>query len=112
VEQVYHQRVHSETKQAPLARFLAAGPPVPTPAALLAEAFRWAEWRTVGKTATVSLHGNLYEVDPALAGSKVELVFDPLREVSRNGSYAQPRIMLSADLGLLRGDPFRLSEFA
>jgi len=77
VEQVYHQRVHSETKQAPLARFLAAGPPVPTPAALLAEAFRWAEWRTVGKTATVSLHGNLYEVDPALAGSKVELVFDP-----------------------------------
>jgi len=29
VEQVYHQRVHSETRQAPLARFLAAGPPVP-----------------------------------------------------------------------------------
>ena len=33
--------------------------------------------RTVTKTATVSLHGNLYEVDPAFAGSKVELVFDP-----------------------------------
>ena len=47
VEQVYHQRVHSETKQAPLRRFLAAGPPVPTPAALLTEAFRWGEWRTV-----------------------------------------------------------------
>jgi putative transposase len=31
----------------------------------------------VTKTATVSLHGNLYEVDPAFAGSKVELVFDP-----------------------------------
>ena len=77
VEQVYHPRVHSETGQPPLARFLAAGPPVPTPAALLAEAFRWSEWRTVGKTATVSLHGNLYEVDPALAGTKVELIFDP-----------------------------------
>jgi putative transposase len=77
VEQVYHQRVHTETGMAPLARFLAAGPPVPTPAALLAEAFRWGEWRTVTKTATVSLHGNLYEVDPALAGAKVELVFDP-----------------------------------
>ena len=77
VEQVYHQRVHTETGQAPLARFLAAGPPVPTPAALLTEAFRWGEWRTVTKTATVSLHGNLYEVDPALAGSRVELVFDP-----------------------------------
>jgi putative transposase len=43
----------------------------------LAEAFRWGEWRTVTKTATVSLHGNLYEVDPALAGARVELVFDP-----------------------------------
>ena len=29
------------------------------------------------KTATVGLHGNLYEVDAALAGRKVELVFDP-----------------------------------
>jgi len=77
VEQVYHPRVHSETGQAPLARFLAAGAPVPTPAALLLEAFRWSEWRTVTKTAMVSLHGNLYEVDPALAGAKVELVFDP-----------------------------------
>jgi putative transposase len=62
---------------APLARFLAAGPPAPTPAELLTEAFRWGEWRTVTKTATVSLHGNLYEVDPALAGARVELVFDP-----------------------------------
>jgi len=77
VEQVYHPRVHSETQMAPLARFLAAGPPAPTPAGLLTEAFRWSEWRTVTKTATVSLHGNLYEVDPALAGARVELTFDP-----------------------------------
>jgi putative transposase len=56
---------------------LAAGPPAPTPAALLCEAFRWSQWRTVTKTATVSLHGNIYEVDPALAGARVELVFDP-----------------------------------
>jgi putative transposase len=77
VEQVYHQRVHTETQTPPLARFLAAGPPVPTPAVLLGEAFRWGEWRTVTKTATVSLQGNLYEVDAALAGTKVELVFDP-----------------------------------
>ena len=77
VEQVYHQRVHTETDMPPLQRFLAAGPPVPTPAGLLSEAFRWGEWRTVTKTATVSLHGNHYEVDAALAGAKVELVFDP-----------------------------------
>ena len=77
VEQVYHQRVHTETGMTPLARFLAAGPPVPTPAGLLTEAFRWGEWRTVTSTATVSLHGNLYQVDAALAGTRVELVFDP-----------------------------------
>ena len=29
------------------------------------------------KTATVSLHNNVYQVDPILIGRKVELVFDP-----------------------------------
>jgi putative transposase len=77
VETVYHRRVHSETGQAPLARWLAGGPfPVPAPADL-AEAFRWSEYRTVSKTALVSLHGNRYQVDPLLVGRKVELVFDP-----------------------------------
>jgi putative transposase len=41
------------------------------------EAFFWAERRTVTKTATVSLHGNAYQVDELLIGRKVELVFDP-----------------------------------
>jgi len=77
VETVYHRRPHSETGQPPLARWLAAGPPtLPTPAQLH-EAFLWSERRTVTKTATVSLHGNLYEVDAALVGRRVELVFDP-----------------------------------
>lgn len=77
VETVYHQRVHSETDQQPLERFLAAGPlAVPTPAQLR-EAFLWSEHRAVTKTATVSLHGNTYEVDAALIGRRVELVFDP-----------------------------------
>src|SRR5674476_1010305 len=77
VETVYHQRVHSETGQTPLARFTTADPPViPTPAALH-EAFLWSETRLVAKTATVSLFGNTYEVDAALVGRRVELVFDP-----------------------------------
>jgi putative transposase len=77
LEVVYHRRAHSKTGQTPLARFDAAGaPPLPTPA-LLREAFLWSQERTVTKTATVSLHGNQYEVDPALVGRKVELVFDP-----------------------------------
>jgi putative transposase len=76
-ETVYHTRPHSETGQPPLARWEAGGPfPVPA-AADLAEAFRWSEWRTVTKTATVSMHGNRYQVDPGLAGRRVELVFDP-----------------------------------
>lgn len=77
VEVDYHRRVHSETKAAPLQRFLAGGPPgLPTPA-LLREAFLWSAQRSVTKTATVSLHGNHYEVDAALVGRRCELLFDP-----------------------------------
>ncbi len=77
LEVVYHRRVHSETEQTPLGRFDAAGvPALPTPA-LLREAFLWSQERTVTKTATVSLHANSYEVDAALVGQKVELIFDP-----------------------------------
>ncbi len=77
VETVYHQRVHSETGQAPLARFLAGGAVLTPSPTQLREAFRWSEHRAVTKTATVSLHGNTYEVDAALVGRRVELVFDP-----------------------------------
>ena len=77
VEARYHHRPHRETKQTPLERFTAAGiPEVPGPE-LLREAFLWAETRTVTKTAMISLHGNHYEVDPALVGRRVQLVFDP-----------------------------------
>lgn len=77
VEGVYHARPHSETGQAPLERFLRNGSPaLPTPE-VLREAFLWSEQRQVTKTATVSLFGNVYEVDAALVGHKVELVFDP-----------------------------------
>jgi len=76
-ETVYHAREHSETGQAPLARWEAGSPfPLPAPGDL-ADAFRWSEHRTVTKTATVSMHGNRYQVDPVLTGRRVELVFDP-----------------------------------
>jgi putative transposase len=77
VETRYHHRPHRETGQSPLARFTAPGiPEIPTPAQLR-EAFLWSETRTVTKTAMVSLHGNHYEVDPALVGRRIQLVFDP-----------------------------------
>jgi putative transposase len=96
-ETVYHIREHSETGQPPLARWEAGGPfPVPAGPAL-AEAFRWSEWRTVTRTATVSMHGNRYQVDPALAGRRVELVFDPfdltvlsVRSGGRDAGVATP----------------------
>jgi putative transposase len=77
VETVYHRAVHSETAQTPLARFAAGGQPRYATADELHEAFLWSETRTVTKTATVSLFANTYEVDAALVGRKVELVFDP-----------------------------------
>jgi putative transposase len=82
VESVYHHRVHSETGQTPLARWhegwqrLGHGPMMAS-ADALTEAFLWSAQRTVTKTATVSLHANTYQVDPALVGRRVELVFSP-----------------------------------
>jgi putative transposase len=77
VEGVYHHREHAETGQAPMERFLSGAPPrLPSPTELR-EAFLWAEHRQVTKQAMVSLFGNRYQVDPALVGATVELVFDP-----------------------------------
>jgi putative transposase len=80
-ETVYHRRVHSETGQPPLARFEAGwphdtGPRLPG-AQALRQAFLWVQTRQVTKTATVSLLGNTYAVDPALVGRQVELAYDP-----------------------------------
>jgi putative transposase len=77
VESVYHRQVHSATGQAPLERFLSAGAPTPASPEQLREAFLWAEWRIVTKTGSVGLFKNHYEVDAALVGERVELVFDP-----------------------------------
>lgn len=99
VETVYHQREHSETGQPPLQRFLAGfpdggGPTLPSPAQLH-EAFLWSQRRTVTKTATISLSGNSYEVDAALVGRRVEVVFDPF-DLTRLEVRYQGRPMGSA----------------
>ncbi len=79
LETVCHLAVHSETGEAPAARWAKAAPAgraVPDPAALR-EAFLWSERRKAPKTALVSLHGNSCQVDAWLAGRTIELVFDP-----------------------------------
>jgi putative transposase len=75
--QVANRRVHAETGQTPIGRFQASGPPRQADPALLREAFRWSVTRRVTRTATVPLQGNAYAVDPALAGRRVELRYDP-----------------------------------
>jgi putative transposase len=90
VRAVYHARVHSETGQTPQARWAAAAPLPPPDPALLKEAFSWSAVRQVRKTATVSVEGNTYSVDPFLVGRKVELVFNPF-DMTRMEVYWQGR---------------------
>lgn len=98
LEGVYHRTVHSETGQTPLDRRL-AGRQLRRPSpAELHEAFLWSETRLVTKTSSVSLYGNHYEVDPALVGVRVELLFDPfdltdiqVRYQGRPMGHAVPR---------------------
>ena len=90
IEQHYHRQIHSETGQTPIERFDAAvgdTPPVLPTTETIREAFLWAETRLVTKTATVSLHSNRYEVDSALVGRHVELVFDPFDLTQINVFY-------------------------
>jgi putative transposase len=76
-EQVCNTRQHAETGQTPIARFTSQGSfPLVDPA-LVREAFRWSVVRRVTRTASVSLAGNHYSVDPSLVGRRIELRFDP-----------------------------------
>jgi putative transposase len=76
VERYLNLRVHSETGEAPLARY-ARRPPRPANPELLRSAFLWSAQRRVSRTAGVSFEGNEYEVDAALVGRTVELRYRP-----------------------------------
>jgi len=97
VHQAYHRAEHSETGQTPIERYSTCAPRHAAPAELR-EAFLWLERRMVAKTATVSLLGNAYEVDDALVGRTVDLLFDPfcldrieVRWQGRSFGQAAPR---------------------
>ena len=85
-------RVHSETGQTPLARFDAAGAPRCRPRRCCARRSCGRQERTVTKTATVSLHGNDYEVDPALVGRKVRAGVRPVRSDPDRGPLPAPAV--------------------
>jgi len=92
VETVCNTRVHAETGETPIARFLGGGPPRAADPALLQEAFRWSAQRVVTRTATVSLAGNRYEVDPGLVGKRVELRYDP-EDMTTLSVYLEGRLV-------------------
>lgn len=89
-EQVCNTRVHAETGQTPISRFLSQGPHPAVEPSVLREAFRWAVQRRVTRTASVSLAGQRYAVDPALVDRQVELRFDP-EDLSRLEVYWEGR---------------------
>ena len=80
LETCHHATVNDTTGQTPLQRWndgWARDKPRRADPARIAEAFLWAQTRTVTRDATVQLFNNVYQVDPLLAGRKVELVYDP-----------------------------------
>jgi putative transposase len=79
LHQTYHRTPHGETGATPAGRYHADGrTPAPrADPARLRRAFLWREQRKVTAYATVSLEGNRYAVDPALAGCPVDLLFNP-----------------------------------
>jgi putative transposase len=80
VHVVYHHTLHTGTGQTPLVRWeesWVGRTPDRRELDVITEAFRWSEHRKVTKTGTVSLHGNIYQVDPLLAGARIELIYDP-----------------------------------
>jgi putative transposase len=79
LHQRYHRTMHSETRQSPTQRYHHTDPATVRRAdpQQLRRAFLWREQRTVSAFATVSLHGNRYEVDASLTGRKVDLLFNP-----------------------------------
>ena len=79
VHQQYHRQRHSETDATPADRYHAqrAVPTRRPDPAVLRRAFLWREQRKVTSFSTVSLHGNSYQVEPALVGRSVDLLFTP-----------------------------------
>jgi putative transposase len=79
VHQQYHRSRHSETGATPAERYHAkrSGATRRPDPAVLRRAFLWREQRKVTSFATVSLLGNGYQVEPALVGRSIDLLFTP-----------------------------------
>ena len=78
VDGYYHRRKHGTTKDTPANRLANCTRTMRRKTfAELTEIFLWEEERQADKTSCIKLHGNVYEIDAALARLKVTLRFDP-----------------------------------
>jgi putative transposase len=80
VEASYHQAPNNTTGEAPAERWArgwANLKPRRAEPQAIDEAFLWSQERTATRAGTVQLFGNTYQVDPLLAGRRVEIVYDP-----------------------------------
>ena len=77
LNEVYHQRKHSSTQQAPFERFAKHVELLRKTPVDLEDHFRKAARRRVTKDRTISLECNLYEAPATLIGERVELLFSP-----------------------------------
>jgi putative transposase len=89
-EQVANRRIHAETNEAPIDRWHAGGPITHPDPGRLIDAFRWSAMRKVTRTATITVEGNTYAVDPALVGQRIELRYDP-EDLTRMDVYLADR---------------------
>jgi hypothetical protein len=78
LEQGYHHWTNREIGETPAARFARALADIRLPDPVrLRDVFLWQEKRTVDKASQFSLQNNRYEVDPRLAGGKIQIRYDP-----------------------------------
>ncbi|TFE19328.1 DDE-type integrase/transposase/recombinase [Cohnella luojiensis] len=74
----YHERVHGSTKRSPREKYESSNRERKRKSLTeLNTLFLWEETRSVDKACCVKLGGNIYEVETALAGKRVQLRYDP-----------------------------------
>lgn len=106
VEEVYHVRIHSETRQTPLERWGQGNRVRPVSPGRVAEVFLWRTRRKADATAVISFEGNRYQLPPQFARRRVEIRYHPLQldrlQVWEHGRCITQAEVLDLRHGMLR----------
>lgn len=106
VEEVYHVRIHSETGQTPLQRWVQGTRARPVSPGLLAEVFLWRTRRQADVTAVISFEGNRYQLPPQFANQRVQIRYHPL-QLGHLQLWQQGRCVAHAEVLDLRQSTLR-----